>query len=505
MSGIRPESERDPFDAALLANVRPSTYRNPKPENAYNLVVIGAGPAGLVAAAGAAGLGAKVALIEREVLGGDCLFAGCVPSKALIRCARAAADAALDGSLGLNAAPPTVDFPRVMERMRRLRAQISANDSVQRFTGLGIDVFLGDGKFAGGNCVEVAGETLRFSRALIATGSSPVVPEIPGLKASGFDTNLTIFDLRERPESLLVLGGGAIGCELAQAFQRLGTRVTVLESFSRLMARDDADAAECVRASLVRDGVSVQLNASVLKVARGPDGRRVVTYEQEGQKKEVGGARVLVATGRKPQLSGLNLNAAGVESDANGVVTDDFLRTSNARIYAAGDVCSKYKFTHAADAMARIVLRNALFFGRSRVSKLVIPWATYTDPEVAQAGWTAQAAESAGVATDVFTVQMKDVDRAILDGQTAGFGRLVLKKGTGTLLGATLVAPHAGDMIGEIALVMTAGLKAGMLSSTILPYPTAGEIWRRLGDSFNRTRLTPRTKSFLTTLLSIRR
>jgi pyruvate/2-oxoglutarate dehydrogenase complex dihydrolipoamide dehydrogenase (E3) component len=501
---INSRLEPDPFDASMFANVRPSTYRNPKPANSYNLVVIGAGPAGLVAAAGAAGLGAKVALVEREFMGGDCLFAGCVPSKALIRSARAAADGTLDGALGLSGPKPVVDFPRVMDRLRRLRAQISANDSVQRFVGLGIDVFLCEGRFAGRNCVEVGGETLRFARALIATGSGPVVPDILGLKETGFDSNLTIFELREKPESLIVLGGGPIGCELAQAFQRLGTRVTILQSSSRLMARDDADAVEIVRSSLIRDGVDVQLNARVIKTERKADGHCVVTFEQAGQKREVTGARILVATGRKPQLGSLNLNAAGVESDAAGVVTDDFLRTTNPRIYAAGDVCSKYKFTHAADAMARLALRNALFFGRSRVSKLVIPWATYTDPEVAQVGMTAEAAESAGISADVLTVSMKDVDRAILDGQTAGFGRLVLKKGTGILLGATLVAPHAGDMISEIALAMTAGLKAGMLSSTIHPYPTIGEIWRKLGDSFNRTRLTPRTKSILTKLLSIR-
>ncbi len=497
--------ENDPLNAALFANVRPSAYRNPKPATKYNLVVIGAGPAGLVAAAGASSLGAKVALIEKDVMGGDCLFAGCVPSKALIRCARAAADAAADGELGVSASKPAVDFGRVMERMRRLRAQISANDSVKRFTDLGVDIFLGEGRFAGANCAEVGGEVLRFARALIATGSGPVVPGIPGLAEVGFDTNLSIFDLTEKPKSMIVLGGGAIGCELAQTFQRLGTQITLLESLGRLMLRDDADAAEVVRKRMAADGIDIQLNAKVVKISRSADGRRVATYEQSGQTREATGQRILVATGRKPHLDSLNLNAAGVEFDASGVVTDDFLRTSNPRIYAAGDVCSKFKFTHAADAMARIVLRNALFFGRVRVSKLVIPWATYTDPEVAHVGLTAEAAEAAGIPSDVVAVEMCDVDRAILDGQTEGFGKLVLKKGTGTILGATLVAPHAGDMIGEIALAMTANLSAGMLSNTIHPYPTEGEIWRKLGDKYNRTRLTPRTKKVLSTLLSIRR
>ncbi|MEI6233466.1 MAG: mercuric reductase [Planctomycetota bacterium] len=495
----------DPHTLALFENIRPTTHRNPKPSGKYNLVVIGAGPAGLVAAAGAAGLGAKVALIEREVMGGDCLFTGCVPSKALIACSRAAHDATLDGSFGVSASKPTVDFQRVMERMRRLRTQISANDSVKRFSALGIDVFLGEGRFSGSDSIDVAGETLRFARALIATGSGPVIPTIPGLAEAGFDTNLSVFDWTVQPESLIVLGGGAIGCELAQTFQRLGTRVILLEAFPRLLARDDADAAEVVRNSMSKDGVEIHLSTKVIEIKKSSDGKRVVSVEQNGQTHQFTGDRILVATGRKPVLDALNLNAAGVDSDVNGVITDDFLMTSNARVYAAGDVCSKYKFTHAADAMARLVLRNALFFGNARVSKLVIPWATYTDPEVAQVGVTAETARRDGILIDVITVDMRDVDRAILDGNVEGFGRLVLKKGTGTILGATIVAPHAGDMIGEAALAITSNLGAGSLSSTIHPYPTVGEVWRKLGDSFNRTRLTPRTKSILSTLLSFRR
>ena len=486
--------ESDPHNLAMLANVRPTAHGNPKPAEKYNLVVIGAGPAGLVAAAGAAALGAKVALVEKHGLGGDCLFAGCVPSKAIIQSARVAA-----------ATAEPLDFARVMERMRRLRAQISANDSVARFTSLGVDVFLGEGRFSGRNCVEVAGESLQFSRALIATGSSAVVPDIPGLAASGFDTNLSIFDLTERPESLIVLGGGPIGCELGQAFQCLGVKVTLLQSAARLMPRDDTGAAEIVRARMAANGVEIFLDAKVLKVEMSADGLRVATYEQMGKSKQVASQRILVATGRKPQLDSLNLNAAGVKFDTSGVVIDDFLRTSNPRIYAAGDVCSKFKFTHAADAMARIVLRNALFFGRARVSKLVVPWTTYTDPEVAQVGLTAEAANEAGIPTDVLTAKMRDVDRAILESRTEGFGRLVLKKGTGKILGATLVAPHAGDMIGELALAMTAGLDARALSTTIHPYPTLGEIWRKLGDQYNRSRLTPRTKSMLSALMAMRR
>ena len=502
MTQIEPN---DAYNRQLLQNAHPPEYINPVPASRYNLVVIGAGPAGLVAAAGAAGLGAKVALVERHLMGGDCLNVGCVPSKALIQATRAIHAAHNLPEFGGRSTNVGADFSAVMERMRKLRAGISAADSVKRFTGLGVDVFLGEGKFTAPDIVDVNGVQIRFARAGITAGSRPEVPPIPGLGESGFETNLTLFNLTELPARLAVIGGGPIGCEMAQAFQRLGSRVTLLQSAPRLLPRDDPEASALIKSRFEAEGINVCVNAKVTRVVRNANGEREISYECAGKSATVTCDRILVAAGRIPELAALNLDAAGVSFDKNGIIVDDFLRTSNRRIYAAGDVCSKYKFTHAADAMARILIRNALFFGRQRVSKLIVPWATYTDPEVAQVGLTAEDAAAAGVPVDVLTVELRDVDRAILDGEQAGFGRLILARGTDTILGATLTASHAGDLIGEAALAMTAGLGASKLSSTIHPYPTQSEVWKKLGDIYNRTRLSPGVKSAFTKLMKWRR
>ncbi len=497
--------ESDPHDQALLAHVHPSAWKNPVPASRYDLVVVGAGTAGLVSALGAAGLGARVALVERALLGGDCLNHGCVPSKGVIRASRAVYDAREGATFGVEpAAPPRIDFGVAMARMRRLRAGIAHNDSAARATSLGVDVFLGNGRFVGPDALEVEGVTLRFKRAVIASGARASAPPIPGLAEAGYRTNETIFTLTELPRRLGVVGAGPIGCELAQAFRRFGSEVTIVASDPRVLPREDPDASAVLQRQLEREGVRLVLGGKLTRVDRRGD-ERILLVEKEGATVPVVCDELLVAIGRAPNVEGLGLEAASVVVDRTGVVVDDRLRTANPRIYAAGDVCSAYKFTHAADAMARIVLRNAFFFGRGKASGLVIPWATYTDPEIAHVGLTAAEAAAAGERVRTLTIPFAEVDRAILDGEPEGFARIHVDAKTGRLLGATAVARHAGEMIGEPTLAIGQGLSAAHLSTTIHPYPTQAEVWRKLGDAWQRTRLTPRARRVLSTLISWRR
>ncbi len=463
----------DPDDTRLAASVRPPGWENPKPAARYQLVVIGAGPAGLITAAGAAGLGARVALVERDLLGGDCLNVGCVPSKTLLRAAAAAAEARRAREFGIGVSEPVVDFAVVMARVRRVRADLSPVDSAERYRSLGVDVFLGEGRFVGADAVEVGGARLRFGRCVIATGSRAVVPDIPGLKEAKWYTNETIFSLTELPRQLLVIGGGPIGCELGQAFARLGSSVTIATTGGRLLPREDADAAQLVEASLRRDGVSI-----VSEVP--PPGE----FDA-----------VLVAAGRRPNLDALQLSAAGIEAEAKvGVRVDDFLRTTNPRVFAAGDVCAPvYKFTHAADAMARVVIRNALFPTKARFSALTIPWRTYTGPEVGRVGLSESEARAAGRNLVAYRVDIPNLDRGATDG-AEGFVKVLVPTGTDRIVGATVVGPHAGELIGTISLAMTHKIGLKGLANTVFPYPTYTEALRKLGDQFNRMRLTPRAK-----------
>lgn len=497
--------ESDPHDQALLAHVHPPAWKNPTPASRYDLVVVGAGTAGLVSALGAAGLGARVALVERALLGGDCLNHGCVPSKGVIRASRAVFDVREAAAYGVElAAPPRVDFGAAMARMRRLRAGIAHNDSAARATSLGVDVFLGGGRFVGPDALEVAGATLRFKRAVIASGARASAPPIPGLAEAGYRTNETIFTLTELPRRLAVVGAGPIGCELAQAFRRFGSEVTVVAADPRVLPREDPDASAVLQRQLEREGVRLVLGGKLSRVERRGD-ERLLVVEKDGATVPVACDELLVAIGRAPNVEGLGLEAAGVAVDRSGVVVDDRLRTANPRIYAAGDVCSAYKFTHAADAMARVVLRNAFFFGRGKASGLVIPWATYTDPEVAHVGMSAAEAKVAGAAVASYSVPFQEVDRAVLDGEPEGFARIHVDARSGRLLGATAVARHAGEMIGEPTLAISQGLTAADLSATIHPYPTQAEVWRKLGDASQRARLTPRARGILRTVIGWRR
>jgi pyruvate/2-oxoglutarate dehydrogenase complex dihydrolipoamide dehydrogenase (E3) component len=495
----------DVHNRRLVENVHPPGWTNPRPSGRYNLVVLGAGTAGLVSAVGAAGLGARVAIVERHLMGGDCLNVGCVPSKGVLRASRAVAAAREAGAYGVRSGGELeVDFGAVMERMRRLRAGISSHDSAARLAGLGIDVYFGNARFVAPDAVAVGGATLRFARAVIATGGRASTPAVPGLAESGFLTNETVFSLTELPRRLVVIGAGPIGCELAQAFRRFGSAVTVLSLDPRLLPREDADAAAILAGRLEREGVILRLGAKLVQVERRL-GAKVVVFERDGRREEAEGDELLVAAGRAPNVEGLDLDKAGVAAGRGGVEVNDGLRTANRRIFAAGDVCSAFKFTHAADAMARIVIQNALFLGRKEASALVIPWCTYTEPEIAHVGPFEAEARNRGVDVTTVTVPLVEIDRAVLDGDADGFARVHAERRSGRIVGATVVARHAGEMIGEMALAITAGLTMRTLASTIHPYPTQSEAWKRAADAWNRTRLTPRVHGLFQRFLRFRR
>jgi pyruvate/2-oxoglutarate dehydrogenase complex dihydrolipoamide dehydrogenase (E3) component len=482
----------DEHNRALLANVHPADWINPEPAPRYNLVVVGAGTAGLVTAAGAAILGAKVAIVERDLMGGDCLNFGCVPSKALIRSARAAAEVRDAARFGVDVPDGArVDFAAVMERMRQLRAGLSANDSAARFRGLGADVFIGDARFVARDTVEVDGKRLRFRKAAIATGARAGALPIPGLAETGFLTNESVFSLTELPRRIAVIGAGPIGCELAQTFRRFGAEVTLLEVMPQILIREDRDAAQRIERALTRDGVDIVTDCQIRGVAKhGAD--KSLAVERPGRHRILNVDEILIGVGRVPAVAGLGLEAAGVEYDPqHGIKVDDFLRTTNHRIYAAGDVASALKFTHLSDAHARILLRNALFFGRQRTSALTIPWCTYTDPEIAHVGLYEAQARAGGIKVTTYLQEFAEVDRALIDGETDGFVKVHVREGTDQIVGATIVASHAGEMISEMTMAMTAKIGLGKIANVIHPYPTQAEAIRRTGFAYTRTRLTP--------------
>lgn len=494
----------DEYNQSLLSHVHPQDWVNPKPARCYDLVVIGAGTAGLVVAAGAAGLGLglKVALIEKNLMGGDCLNVGCVPSKCVIRSSRVAADMRDSAPYGIH--PPEtidVDFAAVMKRMRRIRAGISHHDSAARFSKIGVDVFLGSGQFINEKTVEVNGSRLRFKKAVIAAGARASHPQVPGLAETGYLTNETIFTLTENPKRLAVIGGGPIGCELAQAFHRLGCEVTLLHKNAHLLDREDADAAEIVQQRFLEEGMQLILGCKLQQVEKTDNGK-IIHYQQDGMIKKICVDQILVSTGRTPNLDGLNLETIGVKYDSRrGIFVNDYLQTTNPHIYAAGDICMNWKFTHAADAAARIVIKNTLFspfgLGRSKLSNLVMPWVTFTDPEIAHVGLYEQEAQAQGLSVDTIKIPFSSVDRAIADGETEGFVKILHQRGSDQILGATIVAKHAGETISEITLAIATKQGLSALSGVIHPYPTQADAIKKAADAYRRTLLTPRTKFFL--------
>jgi pyruvate/2-oxoglutarate dehydrogenase complex dihydrolipoamide dehydrogenase (E3) component len=480
----------DAAAAALLDNVRPPTWRNPVPAGIYDLVVLGAGPAGMLAARGAAILGRKVALIERELLGGNRLNVGCVPSKALIRTSRLYARMCAPQDLGVpRPGGIHIDVAAAMQRIRRLQARISRTDSAHRLRDHGVDVYFGTPHFLGPARVDVDAVTLRFKKALIATGARPMTPAIPGLKEAGYWTNENVFDLTAVPRRLMVIGGGPLGCELAQAFCRLGSHVIIAQDEPMFLPGEERDAAQILSDSLARDGVEIHLNTQVVAV-RQEGTQRVVDLRNDDTNTSVRVDVILTGIGRAPNVENLGLEAARVEYDTTaGIRVNDFLQTTNPHIYAAGDVCLGLKFAHMADATARIVLRNALMRGRRRLSTLTVPWCTYTDPEVAHVGLYVREARERSIAVETFTILMHDVDRAVTDGDEEGFLKIHVKAGTDEILGATVVAPHAGEMINELCLAITAGIGLEELGRVIHAYPTQAVAIKMAADAYYRMRL----------------
>ena len=492
----------DAYNQQLIDAVHPPDWLNPAPADLYDLVVIGAGTAGLVVAAGAAGLGLglKVALIERHLMGGDCLNFGCVPSKTMIRSSRIVGEIWRGQGLGIRADRVEIDFGAVMARLRRIRAEISDHDSVARFTDLGVDVFLGDGQFSSRETISVGEQVLRFKKAVIATGTSAAVPAVPGLAVAGYLTNETVFNLVERPQRLAIIGGGPIGCELAQTYQRLGCEVILLHRGGQILAKEDSEAATIVQQILIEEGVNLILDCQLQQVTVTPQGK-AITYTTLDRTETIVVDEILVGTGRTPNIVSLNLVQAGVTFDDRGVEVNDYLQTTNPHIYAAGDVCMEWKFTHAADAAARIVIKNTLFspfgVGRSKLSSLVMPWVTYTDPEIAHVGLSVAAAQQQGLQFGTIKIEMSSVDRAITDGETTGFLKIIHRHGSDEILGATIVASHAGEMISEITTAMVNQIGLSKLSSVIHPYPTQADCIKKAADAYRRTLLTPRTKQIL--------
>jgi pyruvate/2-oxoglutarate dehydrogenase complex dihydrolipoamide dehydrogenase (E3) component len=492
----------DVYNQQLIEKVHPIDWVNPQPAAIYDLVVIGAGTAGLVVAAGAAGLGLglKVALIERHLMGGDCLNFGCVPSKTIVRSARIVGELWRGRELGIQAGEIDIDFGMVMERMRRIRSEISHADAAIRFKNLGVDVFLGDGQFASNDTITVEHQVLKFKKAVIATGARAAAPQIPGLAEVGYLTNETVFSLTERPHRLAIIGGGPVGCELAQTFRRLGCEVVLLHRGSRILNKEDPEAAEILEQVFQQEGVQLILNCQLQQVTATAGGK-TIAYSSNGDSDSVTVDEILLGAGRTPNVESLNLDRVGVNYDAKGVHVNDYLQTTNPRIYAAGDVCMKWQFTHAADAAARIVIKNTLFspfgLGKSKLSSLVMPWVTYTDPEIAHVGLSADDARPADIKFDTIKISMSNVDRAITDGETKGFIKIIHRRGSDEILGATIVSSHAGETISELTTAMVNKIGLSKLSSVIHPYPTQSECIKKAADTYRRTLLTPRTKKIL--------
>jgi pyruvate/2-oxoglutarate dehydrogenase complex dihydrolipoamide dehydrogenase (E3) component len=434
---------------------------------------------------------------------------GCVPSKCVIRSARVMGEIQRTQDYGIEVVSDgvKVDFPQVMERMRRLRAGISHHDSAERFQKIGVDIFLGSGTFSSDSTISVGNQTLRFKKAVIATGAKATRPNLKGLDAAGFLTNESVFSLTEQPKRLAVIGGGPIGCELAQSFQRLGSQVVVFHRGNHLLNKEDPDAAEIVQASMLRDGVELVLGCEIKEVVSTPEGK-VIHYRCDGQEKSITVDEILVGAGRSPNIEGLNLEGVGVEYDRRiGVLVNDNLQTTNPKIYAAGDICMQWKFTHAADAAARIVIKNTLFspfgLGKAKLSDITMPWVTFTDPEIAHVGLYEGEAQDKGFDVNTILVPLSTVDRAITDGETEGFVKILHEKKSDKILGATIVASHAGDMISEITTAIVNKIGLSQLSGVIHPYPTQAEGIKKAADAYRRTLLTPKTKRLLKFLTKI--
>ena len=449
----------------------------------HDLIAVGGGTAGLVSAAGAAYLGARPALVERAALGGDCLWTGCVPSKALLASARLAHAMRNAESLGLQASPPAQVFCNVMERMRQARASVAHHDDPERFRRMGVHVDFGTARFVSTDTLEVEGVgRLKSKRIIVATGARPAIPPIPGLEEAGYQTHETIFDLQTHPERVGILGAGPIGLEFSQVFSRLGSEVVVLEMLDRILPSEDPDVAEALLGILRGEGIEIELEARVVAVQT--EGVSKVIVTEDGRRFLVD--EILVATGRRPNTEGLDLERAGIEREGNAIRVDSTLRTSNRGVWAAGDVTGGLQFTQVAEYMAKKALRNALLPLSSRVDYHNVPWVTYTDPEVAHVGLSAQEASARGA--NNYTFDFDDLDRAITDAQTLGFVKISADS-RGRILGATILGHGAGELLQPVVLAMTHGVSLSKVADTVFPYPTMAEGVKRAANAYQRTRL----------------
>lgn len=470
----------------------------------YHLIVIGGGSGGLVAAAVAAGLGAKVALIERRKMGGDCLNTGCVPSKAIIRSAKLTHDAKTAERFGFSAHHFDIHLDKVLASVREVQKKLEHHDSVERFTSLGVDVYLGEYKFISPHQISNGSETLEAKRFVIATGAAPFAPPIAGLADIPYLTSDNVWNLQELPKCLVVLGGGPIGAELAQVFARLGSEVSVVEMVDRLLIREDPEVSKLIKKRFEAEGVRVLLQTKATAVKKGAAGYDLMTTDAQDTARTVSCDQILVAVGRAPNVNGLGLEKAGVAYDKKGIKVDATLRTSARHIYACGDVVGPYQFTHTADFQARIILRNALFPGKSKIDYRVVPWCTFTEPEVARVGLNAAEAQQKNIPVDIFTYSMKDLDRAVCDREDEGFIKVLTQKGTDQLLGVTLVGSHAGDLLHELALAMHQKIGLKKVATMIHVYPTLAEVSKRIADTYQRSRLTGTAKKWLKRYLNWR-
>ena len=468
-----------------------------------DVCVIGAGSAGLVAAAAAAQMGARTVLIERGRMGGDCLNYGCVPSKALIAAAAHAQSVRDSQAFGIRAIEPEIDFAAVMAHVHEVIAEIAPNDSVERFEGLGVRVLKAEARFTGERELQAGDQHIRARLFVLATGSRAAVPPVPGLADLPYLTNETIFDLRESPAHLLVLGGGPIGLELAQAFRRLGSKVTVLEA-ARCLPRDEPELVAKVLERLRADGVEIRQDAKVARFERTGEAITAV-LAGEGGEESIRGSHLLVAAGRRPVTEGLGLEVAGVKASARGIAVDAALRTSNRRIWAIGDCNGLYPFTHMAGAQAGLFIRGGLLRLPARLDHRTVPWTTYTDPELAQVGLTeAKAREQYGGAVSTATWALAENDRAHTERRTEGLVKLVLGR-RNRILGAAIAAPHAGELIQPWCLALARNLPLSAMASLVVPYPTLGEASKRAaGSRFAGLLFSPATRRIVRLLLALR-
>jgi pyruvate/2-oxoglutarate dehydrogenase complex dihydrolipoamide dehydrogenase (E3) component len=469
----------------------------------YDICIIGGGAAGLVTAAGASALGAKTVLVEKNALGGDCLYYGCVPSKTLIHSAKVAHTIRDAARFGMAGQTPAIRLADVMQRVQAVIAQIEPNDSPERFAALGVQVIFGAGQFTDACTFSVNGQALRAKKFVIATGSRAAIPPIVGIDQVPYLTNESIFAVREEIPHLLILGGGPIGCEMAQSFIRLGSRVTLFDIAPRILPREDEDMSAVVKEQFEREGIALHLGVQVLKVEQQNGAVRVLL--QHGQRDEcrLNGSHLLVAAGRKPSLEGLGLENAGIALENGRLVLDARLRTGNKNVYACGDVAGPYLFTHVAEHQAGVVLKNALLHWPAAAQTKNIPWCTFTDPELARVGLSEDEARQRGIAYRTYRFPFTDIDRAVAEGETAGLAKIVTTP-RGKLLGACITGPHAGELIAEYALAIRKGMSASDLSNTLHIYPTLAQINRRVADQRLKEALTPGRRQWLKRIFGLR-